>query len=240
MPGLFLAAPLDEEYPLADDRRSSPMNTAPTAGQRLLQYFDQYDRERPGDFTVAGAAIEALEGLDMHTALQELRSLGRAGQLELVGAPIGVVHGQTYVRITNKGRKAGESATDRDARTSVLHYIATHAAERPTPIDSGPRELKLTTTQVYRAIISLAASGLISHQRVGRSLGLVQITPRGQHTTARLLEEAPDGAGGESNAHESGHAEQGARRREPTGRATATNQAPSRYGETGSRSAYTR
>ena len=83
------------------------MNAPPTARQRLLQYFDQYDRERPGDFTVAGAAIEALEGLDVHTALQELRSLGRAGQLELVGAPIGVVHGLTYVRLTNKGRKAG-------------------------------------------------------------------------------------------------------------------------------------
>jgi hypothetical protein len=100
------------------------MNASTTARQRLLQYFDQCDRERPGDFTVAGAAIEALEGLDVHTALQELRRLGRNGQLELVGAPIGVVHGLTYVRITNKGRKAGESATDRDARTSVLHYIA--------------------------------------------------------------------------------------------------------------------
>ena len=193
------------------------MNAPPTARQRLLQYFDQYDRERPGDFTVAGAAIEALEGLDVHTALQELRRLGRAGQLELVGAPVGVVHGRTYVRLTNKGRKAGESATDRDARTSILHYIATHAAERPTRIDSGPRELKLSETEAYRVIISLAASGLISHQRGGRSPGLVQITPRGRNAIARLLEEAPDGAGGESNAHESGQPgplEQGARRRE--------------------------
>ena len=193
------------------------MNASPTARQRLLQYFDRYDREHPGDFTLAEAAIEALEGLDVHTALQELRSLGRAGQLELVGAPIGVVHGRTYVRLTNKGRKAGESATDRDARTSVLHYIATHAVERPTRIDAAPRELKLSETEAYRAIIWLAASRLISHQRVGRSLGLVQITPRGQHATARLLEEAPDGAGGESNAHEAGQPgplEPGARRRE--------------------------
>src|SRR5919108_3188853 len=136
--------------------RSRQMNASTTVRQRLLQYFDQCDRERPGDFTVAGAALEALEGLDVHTALQELRSLGRAGQLELVGAPLGVVHGRTYVRLTNKGRKAGESATDRDARTSVLHYIATHAAERPTRIDSGPRELQLTEAAAYRAIISLA------------------------------------------------------------------------------------
>jgi hypothetical protein len=167
-------------------------------------------------FTVAGAAIEALEGLDVHAALQELRRLGRDGQLELVGAPIGVVHGLTYVRITNKGRKAGESATDRDARTSVLHYIATHATERPTPIDSGPQELQLTETDARRALISLAASGLITHTRVGRSLGLVQITPRGQHVIARLLEEAPDGAVGDSSAHESGqpaHLHQRARRR---------------------------
>ena len=215
---------------MADVRKSRQMNTVPTARQRLLQYFDQYDRERPGDFTVAEAAIEALEGLDVHTALQELRSLGRAGQLELVGAPIGVVHGRTYVRITNTGRKAGESARDRDTRTSVLHYIATHAAERPTRIDSAPRELALTETEAYRAIISLAAAGLISHQRVGGRLGLVQITLRGQHATARLLEEAPDGAGGESNAHESGqsaHLELGVRRRERNGRALATNQAPS-------------
>ena len=192
------------------------MNAPPTARQRLLRFFDQYDRERPGDFTVAGAAIEALEGLDVHTALQELRRLGRAGQLELVGAPVGVVHGRTYVRLTNKGRKAGESATDRDARTSILHYIATHAAERPTRIDSGPRELKLSETEAYRVIISLAASGLISHQRVGRSLGLVQITPRGRNAIARLLEEAPDGAVGDSSAHESGqpaHLQQRARRR---------------------------
>ena len=192
------------------------MNVSTTARQRLLQYFDQCDRERPGDFTVAGTAIEALEGLDVHAALQELRRLGRDGQLELVGAPIGVVHGLTYVRITNKGRKAGERATDRDARNSVLHYIATHAAEGPTRIDSGPQELKLTETEARRALISLAASGLISHQRVGRSLGLVQITPRGQHAIARLLEEAPDGAAGDSSAHESGqpaHLEQRARRR---------------------------
>ena len=193
------------------------MNASPTTRQRLLQYFDQYDRERPGDFTVAGAAIEALEGLDVHTALQELRSLGRTGQLELVGAPIGVVHGLTYVRITNKGRKAGESATDRDARTSVLHYIATHATERPTRVDSGPQELQLTETDARRALIALAASGLITHTRVGRSLGLVQITPRGQHTVARLLEEAPDGVGGESRAHGAGQPAQlepGARRRD--------------------------
>ena len=193
------------------------MNAPPTARQRLLQYFDRCDRERPGDFTVAGAAIEALEGLDVHTALQELRSLGRAGQLELVGAPIGVVHGRTYVRITNAGRKAGESATDRDARTSVLHYIATHATERPTRIDSGPQALQLSETDARRALISLAASGLITHTRVGRSLGLVQITPRGRNAIARLLEEVLDGAGGESNAHESGQRgplEQGARRRE--------------------------
>jgi DNA-binding MarR family transcriptional regulator len=180
------------------------MNASTTARQRLLQYFDQCDRERPGDFTVAGAAIEALEGLDVHTALQELRRLGRDGQLELVGAPIGVVHGLTYVRITNKGRKAGECATDRDARTSVLHYIATHAPERPTRIDSSPQELQLTETEAYRALLSLAASGLITHSRVGRSLGLVQITPRGRNAIARLLEEAPDGAVGESSAHESG------------------------------------
>src|SRR5919198_4921752 len=141
--------------------RSRQMNVSTTVRQRLLQYFDQCDRERPGDFTVAGAAIEALEGLDVHTTLQELRSLGRAGQLELVGAPIGVVHGRTYVRITNTGRKAGESATDRDARTSVLHYIATHAAEQPTRIDSAPQELKLSPPETYRAVISLAASGLI-------------------------------------------------------------------------------
>jgi hypothetical protein len=177
------------------------MNTSTTARQRLLQYFDQCDRERPGDFTVAGAAIEALEGLDVHAALQELRRLGRDGQLELVGAPIGVVHGLTYVRITNKGRKAGESATDRDARTSLLHYIATHATERPTPIDSGPQELQLSETDARRALISLAASGLITHTRVGRSLGLVQITPRGRNAIARLLEEAPDGAVGDSSAH---------------------------------------
>src|SRR5437867_1465936 len=136
------------------------MNAPPTARQRLLQYFDQYDRERPGDFTVAEAAIAALEGLDVYTALQELRRLGRAGQLELVGAPLGVVHGLTYVRITNTGRKAGERAPDRDARNSVLHYIATHAAERPTRIDASPQELQLSQTEAYRAILSLAASGL--------------------------------------------------------------------------------
>ena len=198
------------------------MNVSTTARQRLLQYFDQYDRERPGAFTVAGAAIEALEGLDVHAALQELRRLGRDGQLELVGAPLGVVHGLTYVRITNKGRKAGESATDRDARTSVLHYVATHATERPTRIDSGLQELRLTETEARRALISLAASGLITHQQVGRSLGLVQITPRGRQAIARLLEEAPDGAVGDSSAHEAGqpahldqptHLEQRARRR---------------------------
>ena len=193
------------------------MNASTTARQRLLQYFDQYDRAHPGAFTVAAAAFAALEGLDVHTALQELRSLGRAGQLELVGAPIGVVHGRTYVRLTNKGRKAGESATDRDARTSVLHYIATHAAERPTHIDAAPRELKLTETEARRALISLAASGLITHQQVGRSLGLVQITPRGQHAIARLLEEAPDGAVGAGGAHGAGRPAQlepGARRRD--------------------------
>src|SRR5919204_1128004 len=181
--------------------RSRQMNASTTVRQRLLQYFDQCDRERPGDFTVAGAAIEALEGLDVHTALQELRRLGRDGQLELVGAPIGVVHGLTYVRITNKGRKAGESAADRDARTSVLHYIATHATEGPTRIDSGPQALQLTETDARRALISLAASGLITHTRVGRSLGLVQITPRGRNAIARLLEETPEGAVGESSAH---------------------------------------
>src|SRR5207253_10432118 len=104
--------------------RSRPMNASTTAGQRLLQYFDQYDRAHPGDFTVAAAAFAALEGLDVHIALQALRRLGREGQLELVGAPLGVVHELTQVRLTNKGRKAGESAPDRDARTSVLHYIA--------------------------------------------------------------------------------------------------------------------
>src|SRR5919201_2617889 len=196
--------------------RSRQMNASTTVRQRLLQYFDQYDREHPGDFTVAGAAIEALEGLDVHTALQELRSLGRAGQLELVGAPIGVVHGLTYVRLTNKGRKAGESATDRDARTSILHYVATHATERPTRIDSGPQELQLTETEAYRALLSLAASGLITHAREGCGLGLVQITPRGRNAIARLLEEAPDGAVGDSSAHESGqpaHLQQRAPRR---------------------------
>ena len=115
-----------------------------------------------------------------------------------------------------RAARPAESATDRDARTSILHYIATHAAERPTRIDSGPRELKLSETEAYRAIISLAASGLISHQRGGRSPGLVQITLRGQHTIARLLEEAPDGAVGDSSAHESGqpaHLQQRAPRR---------------------------
>src|SRR5436305_2862586 len=133
-------------------RRSRQMNVSTTARQRLLQYFDQYDRERPGEFTVAGAAIEAIEGLDVHAALQELRRLGRDGQLELVGAPLGVVHSLTHVRITNKGRKAGESAADRDARTSVLHYIATHATERPTRVDSGPQALQLSETDARRAL----------------------------------------------------------------------------------------
>lgn len=164
------------------------MNASIPARQRILQYFDQYDRQRPGDFSVAEAAIEALEGLDEHTAFQELRLLGRDGQLELVGAPIGVVHGLTNVRITNRGRKDGESAADRDARNSVLHYIATHAAGRPTPIDSSPQDLKITQTDAYRAIISLAASGLITHKRVENSLGLVQLTPRGQTATASVAE----------------------------------------------------
>ena len=196
------------------------MNASTTVRQRLLQYFDQCDRERPGDFTVAGAAIEALEGLDVHTALQELRRLGRDGQLELVGAPLGAVHSQTYVRITNKGRKAGECPTDRDARTSVLHYIATHATERPTRIDSGPQELQLTETEAYRALISLAASGLITHSRVGRGLGLVQITPRGRNAIARLLEEAPDGAVGDSSALRSGQPARVGPARAPTAEST--------------------
>lgn len=164
------------------------MNAATTTRQRILAYVDQFDRAHPGDFTVAGTAIEALDGLDAHTALQELRLLARDGQLELVGAPIGVVHELSQIRITNRGRKTGESAEDRHTRASVLRYIAAHAAERPTRIDSSPRELQIGTTETYRAIISLAASSLITHQRVEHSLGLVQITPRGQTAAASSLE----------------------------------------------------
>lgn len=167
------------------------MNTSTTVRQRILQYFDQYDRECPGDFTVAGTAVEAIDDLDEHTAFQELRILGRDGQLELVGAPIGAIHGLTNVRITNRGRKAGESAADRDARHSILHYIATHAAERPTRIDSAPGELNLGELAAYRAVISLAASGLITHKRDKHSLGLVQITPRGRTATAPAPAPAP-------------------------------------------------
>lgn len=165
------------------------MTISPTDRQRLLQYFDHYDRAHPGDFIVAGVAIEALTGLDRHTALQELRLLGRDGCLELVGAPLGSVHDLTQARITNRGRKAGESTADQDARTSVLHYVATHAAERPTRIDTAPRDLRMTETGTYRALLSLAESGLIRHQRADSGLGLVQITPRGQTVTARGAEE---------------------------------------------------
>jgi hypothetical protein len=179
------------------------MNAAPQTRQRLLQYFDRYDREHPGEFTVAEAAIAEVEGLGLHVALQELRLLSRDGQLELVGAPIGSVHSQTQVRITNRGRKAGESAADRDARTSVLHYVATHAAERLTRIDAAPHELSLTERETYRAIIALAASGLISHQRVGGGLGLVQLTPRGRTVTARAAEAMAGNTGPESSAIES-------------------------------------
>jgi len=120
--------------------------------------------------------------------MQELRLLGRDGQLELVGAPIGAVHAGTEARITNRGRKAGESAADRDARHSVLHYVAAHAAERPTRLDAAPQALHLSERETYRALISLAASGLITHKRDGQSLGLVQITPRGQAKTTPVAE----------------------------------------------------
>lgn len=159
------------------------MNATTPARQRILAYVDQFDRAHPGDFTVVGTAIEALPDLDAHTALQELRLLARDGQLELVGAPIGVVHELSQIRITNRGRKAGESATDRQTRASVLRHIAAHATERPTRIDASAQELQISATEAYRAIISLAASRLITHQRVEHSLGLVQITPRG-HTAA--------------------------------------------------------
>jgi hypothetical protein len=167
------------------------MTTALPARQRLLQYFDGYDREHPGDFTVVAAAIAAVEGLELHTALQELRQLGRDGQIELVGAPLGSVHSQTQGRITNRGRKAGESAADRAARASVLHYVATHAADRPTPLDAAPHALGLSERETYRALIALAASGLIGHQRAQSGLGLVQLTPRGRTVTARAVETGP-------------------------------------------------
>jgi hypothetical protein len=170
------------------------------ARQHLLQYFDQYDREHPGAFTVAEAAIAAVDGLDLHTALQELRLLRRDGQLELVGAPLGSVHSQTQGRITNRGRKAGESAADRAARASVLHYVATHAADRPTPIDSAPQALALSEREAYRALIVLAASGLIAHQRAASGLGLVHLTPRGRTVTARAVATGTDGPVPQSGA----------------------------------------
>ncbi len=175
------------------------MDTSRHARQHLLQYFDHYDREHPGAFTVAAAAIAAVEGLDLHTALQELRMLRQDGQVELVGAPLCSVHSQTQVRITNRGRKAGESTADRAARASVLHYVAAHAADRLTPIDSAPQALALDERETYRALIVLAASGLINHRRADSGLGLVQLTPRGRTVTARRAE-----TGTESPAPESG------------------------------------
>jgi hypothetical protein len=180
--------------------RSRPIDTPLHARQQLLQYFDQYDREHPGSFGIAAAAIAAVEGLDLHTALQELRMLRQDGQLELVGAPLGSVHSQTQVRITNRGRKAGESAADRSARASVLHYVATHAAERPTAMDAAPHALGLGERETLRALIALAASGLISHQRADSGLGLVQLTPRGRTVTARAAETGTESAAQESGA----------------------------------------
>lgn len=161
------------------------MKATPRARQRLLQYFDQSDRAHPGDFTAAGVALAALDGLDTHTAFQELRLLARDGQLELVGAPIGAVHALTEVRITNAGRKVGESATDRQTRDRVLGHIAAHAAATPRSMEDSPEMLQITATETYRAIIALAASGLITHKRVGSGLGVVQMTPRGQTVAAR-------------------------------------------------------
>lgn len=104
------------------------------------------------------------------------------------------MHGGTQARITNRGRKAGESPADRDARLSLLHYIAAHAAERPTRIDESIEALHLEETDAYRAILSLAASGLITHKRAEQGLGLVQITPRGQAKTTPVSDDALDAA----------------------------------------------
>ena len=180
------------------------MTVITTARQRLLEYFDQFDRERPGEFAVAGAVVAALKDIDKHTAFRELRILGRDGRLELVGAPVGDVHELTQVRITNSGRKVGESESDRTARSSILHYIAAHATEHPTRIDAAPELLNLSDKAVRRAIISLAASNLITLKRDGPGLGLVQITARGRIKTTPVTDNALDGFGGENMVAASG------------------------------------
>ena len=70
----------------------------------------------------------------------------------------------------------------------MLHYVAARAADRPTRLDAAPQALHLSERATYRALIALAASGLITHQRDGEGLGLVQITPRGQAKATPVAE----------------------------------------------------